>query len=410
MLNEAMRDEITRINKLVAEGKLSPEDAADLIEAFYAGQANRIGETAPPPPPPSSPPPPPPVDDPFSEERIKESVRGFVTGVEKLIKEGTDSDAYRQAKDAAKKGVDVLRQGIDDLSRGKVTLGSILNGSEGRETVLPLAIKPGQSLRVENCCGGVRVVGGQAASSVLAKAQFRAASPQDAKVRAEGFQLTVEETDHLLLVRQPDTVGLTLDLEIALDQAMPIEVRVEQGAIVLTNTGSSARIQSRLGEVTLTGLNGVVEVNNDNGTVRVYKTESPSLTVESKSGDVYLSEVSGTVNARTASGDISVDSSHGKVIALESVGGDVTVDLDRPPSGNVNVRTVSGQATVRICEGGDARVSLSTLRGMVTCDLPLENEAVTPQRVTGVIGSGAGSIDVSAVTGDVTLARRGENC
>ena len=31
-----MKEEIKRINKLVAEGKLSPEDAADLIDAFYA--------------------------------------------------------------------------------------------------------------------------------------------------------------------------------------------------------------------------------------------------------------------------------------------------------------------------------------------------------------------------------------
>ncbi|CAN5415428.1 hypothetical protein BH11ARM2_BH11ARM2_15310 [soil metagenome] len=406
-----MRDEITRINKLVAEGKLSPEDAADLIEAFYAGQASRSGETAPPPPPPTEAPPPPPrIDDPLSEENIKESVRGFVAGVEKLIKEGTDSDTFKQAKDAAKKGVDVLRQGIDDLSRGKVTLGSILNGTEVREATRPLTLKPGQTLRVENCCGGVRVLGGQGSASVLSKAQFRAASPPEAKERAEQFELSVEESDHLLLIRQTDVVGLTLDLEIALDQSMPVEIRVEQGAVTIGGTGSSVRVQSRLGEVNLSGLNGVVEVNNDNGTVRVSKTESPSLTVESKSGDVYLSEVVGTVNARTASGDVTVESSHGKVIALESVSGDVSVDLDTPPSGNVNVRTVSGQATVKICEGGDVRVSLSTLRGQVVCELPLENEARTPQRVTGILGGGTGSIDVSAVTGDVMLTMRNVEC
>ena len=31
-----MKDEVQRISRLVAEGKLSPEDAADLIDAFYA--------------------------------------------------------------------------------------------------------------------------------------------------------------------------------------------------------------------------------------------------------------------------------------------------------------------------------------------------------------------------------------
>ncbi|RYG41236.1 hypothetical protein EON79_21155, partial [bacterium] len=340
----------------------------------------------------------------------KESVRGFVSSVERLIREGKDSDTYRQAKDAAKKGVDTLRQGIEDLSQGKVTLGTILNGSAAQESRLELDIKPGQTLRVENCCGGVKVVGGQESSGVVAKAQFRASSPQEAKERAATFELTIEESDHLVLVRQSDVVGLQLDLEISVHESVPVEVRVEQGAVSVSDTGASARVTSRLGEVTLSGLSGVVEVNNDSGSVRISKTESPSLTVESKSGDVFLSEVSGTINARTASGDITIEASHGKVISLESVSGDVNVDLNTPPSGNVNVRTVSGQATVYVCEGGDARVSLSTLRGQVVCDLELVDQATTPQRVTGRLGDGKGSVDVSAVTGDVSLGRRPEVC
>ncbi|RYG34436.1 hypothetical protein EON81_15545 [bacterium] len=411
-----MREEIKRINQLVADGKLSPEDAADLIEAFYAGQAARAEAaepTTPPPPPPVEPPKfeeEPPIDISIDEEKIKESVRGFVSSVERLIKEGKDSDTYRQAKDAAKKGVDTLRQGIEDLSQGKVTLGTILNGSAAQESRVELDLKPGQTLRVENCCGGVRVTGGHGTSSVVARAQFRASSPQEAKERAASFELAIEETDHLLLVRQSDVVGLQLDLEINVSENIPVEVRVEQGAVIIADTASSARVSSRLGEVALSGLNGVVEVNNDNGSVRISKTESPSLTVESKSGDVFLSEVSGTINARTASGDIAVESSHGKVISLESVSGDVRVDLDTPPTGNVNVRTVSGQATVLVCEGGDVRVSLSTLRGQVVSELPLIDEATTPQRVTGRLGDGKGSIDVSAVTGDVSLTRRPEVC
>ena len=38
MGSEIMRDEVKRICKLVAEGKLSPEDAAEMIAAFENGQ------------------------------------------------------------------------------------------------------------------------------------------------------------------------------------------------------------------------------------------------------------------------------------------------------------------------------------------------------------------------------------
>jgi DUF4097 and DUF4098 domain-containing protein YvlB len=99
-------------------------------------------------------------------------------------------------------------------------------------------------------------------------------------------------------------------------------------------------------------------------------------------------------------------SSHGKVIAIESVSGDVTADIDVPITGSVNIRTVSGDAMIGLCDGSDARVSLSTLRGVVTCAVELEDEAKADQRITGRLGAGSGALDVSAVTGNITVEIR----
>ena len=60
-------------------------------------------------------------------------------------------------------------------------------------------------------------------------------------------------------------------------------------------------------------------------------------------------------------------------------------------------------SSASIADGSDCRVSLSTLRGDVTTALKLEDEAKSDQRITGRLGSGKGSLDVSAVTGNVTL-------
>jgi hypothetical protein len=62
-----MRDELAIVLRLVAEGRLSPDDAAPLIEAL-----NRPSEPA---GPPASPPPPPSVNDP-RQLRIRVSERG----------------------------------------------------------------------------------------------------------------------------------------------------------------------------------------------------------------------------------------------------------------------------------------------------------------------------------------------
>jgi DUF4097 and DUF4098 domain-containing protein YvlB len=81
----------------------------------------------------------------------------------------------------------------------------------------------------------------------------------------------------------------------------------------------------------------------------------------------------------------------------------VSVDLIEPVIASLNVRTVSGDVTLSIPEGSDCRVSLSTLRGDVACELDLKDEAKQDQRITGRLGAGLGTLDVSAVTGDVSV-------
>jgi DUF4097 and DUF4098 domain-containing protein YvlB len=112
------------------------------------------------------------------------------------------------------------------------------------------------------------------------------------------------------------------------------------------------------------------------------------------------------MNVRTASGDVTVKASSGKSLSLESVSGDVWIDLEEPVAGLMNVRTVNGDAFVSIPDGNDARVSLSTLRGRVKCAIDLADTAKSDQRITGRLGDGTGTIDVSAVTGNVTLEMR----
>jgi hypothetical protein len=51
-------------------------------------------------------------------------------------------------------------------------------------------------------------------------------------------------------------------------------------------------------------------------------------------------------------------------------------------------------------------VSLSTLRGTVTSSVALDDEARGDQRVTGKLGDGAGTLDVSGINGDINLKLR----
>jgi hypothetical protein len=380
---------------LVAEGKLSPEDAAEMIAAFEKQEAESAATQEP--------------GAATTGASATDPFRNLMDAIEKVARDGKDSvdwnEVGRHAKESAKKGINILRDGLDEIAKGKINL-QWFTGQVHREVNLPFEPGIGKVLRVENACGGVTIVGGAETSGVIARAKFKGALVDEAQAKANAFVLIIEESDHLVLIRQPDVTGLALELEISVSATMAVEVRVEAGDVRVSNTGSSCRVTSRSGVVDLRGLNGLVEVSSDTSAIVVEDSTTPSLTIENKSGDMTLTRVVGNINARSANGNVRLNSSHGKVIAVESVSGDVLADIDVPITGSVNIRTVSGDAHIGLCDGSDARVSLSTLRGVVSSGLTLEDEARADQRITGRLGSGAGALDVSAVTGNITVEIR----
>lgn len=411
-----MREEIQRISKLVAEGRLSPEDAADLIDAFYAserteepvqepaaaaagaatGGAASNGTPPPPPPPPPG-------------AGHRDPLKNLVESIEKITKEkigGVDwQEVSKHARTSAKKGLEALQGGLEDLSKGKVNLGFFLT-NESREVTLPLVVAEGKTLRVENACGNIKIHGGQNSGRVTARAKFRGASADDARAKAEAYTLIVEESDHSVVIRQPDVSGLHADLDITLVGGANIEVRSESGDIEVIDTKAGCRVWSKSGDLTLHGIDGAIEIQGESGDVHIDGATAPSLSVENKSGNIEISKVRANVNVRTATGEVSFNEVSGRTVAVESVSGHISLDLVDPVTGSVNIRTVNGDVVVGVADGSDARVSLSTLRGVVECKLELTDVAKQDQRITGRLGAGTGTLDVSAVTGDVRVELR----
>ena len=305
----------------------------------------------------------------------------------------------------AKKGFEAIKGSFEDLTKGKVGFG-LFGSEEKREVSLPLSVPAGKRLRIENPCGNVKIVGQAESGTLLAEARIRGGTPEETKARAQEYTAIVEESDSMVVIRQPDVAGLSVDLTIRLPEAASLEIRTESGNVEVLDHPASVRVNSRSGNVLVRGATGVVEVSADSGNVTVQDIESPSIAIDAKSGNLSLTKVRGNVNARAAAGDIDLRESAGKVVALESVSGDIRVDLVEPVTGSVNVRAVSGNVTVEVPDGGDCRVSLSSLRGDVASSLELEDETKAEGRRSGRLGAGSGTLDVSAVTGDVRLKMR----
>ncbi len=397
-----MRPDVKRILKLVEEGKLSADDAAELIEAFEASS----GEGSTPPPTGEVPPQAPPTGGTQDPEALKPPWQQIVETIERLGKEVSTSVDWhmvaRQAREGAQRGVDAIKIGVEQVSRGRIDLGWIA-GTESKDVELPLAVAKGKILKIENPCGDVKVRGTTGAGSVSAHAKFKGSSTEEARQKAEDYILMIEEGENSVVIRQPDMTGMTVELEVNAPEDVALEIRTGSGDIDVADMKAGVRISGKSGDVKLKTIEGPIELSTASGDISIQDAITPTLSIDGKSGDISLERVHGNANVRTASGDVSIRGGNARSLSIECVSGDVDAELDVPVSGSVSIRTVSGDALVKIPAGSDCRVTVSTLRGDATVRATLEEEARAEQRVTGKLGDGNGSLDISAVTGDVTL-------
>lgn len=412
-----MKEEIARILKLVQEGKLSADDAAELIDAFSGDEnaGSPTGTESPQAESPEASTAPPPTGGAAATEGSEATADAgakkdpfkhftdFMSNLEREVRESVDwKEVASQVRQGAQKGVEAAKKAVEDIRAGNLNVG-FFGSTENREVTLPLTVPEGKLLRIENPCGNVRISGGFTDGTVNAKARVRGSSVDEARTRAEEYTLVVEESDHTVVIRQPRIAALSVDMVVQLASQSPVDVKTESGDVQVLDTGAAVKVNSASGNVSVRGANGPIDVNAHSGDLSVEDSTSPMISIESKSGDISLKKVDGNINMRVASGEISLTECKGKTISIESVSGNVVADFSEPITGSVNIRTVNGDAAVSVPDGCDCRVSLSTLRGDVNCEVDLNDEAKGDQRITGRLGDGTGSIDISGINGDISV-------
>jgi Putative adhesin len=175
--------------------------------------------------------------------------------------------------------------------------------------------------------------------------------------------------------------------------AVPAGTRIELGVISANAMVSGIRgqlsVQGVSGDTTLVGVSGPVTA----GTV------SGGLDAQSVSGDLKFS---------TVSGDLTVVDGRGGRVKADSVSGGMVLDLDARSETDVRLNTVSGEIAVRLPAPCDTEVDAKSTSGDFATafdELRMTNQWGA-KRLTGILGSGAGTLRVTTVTGSVALLRR----
>ncbi|KJS54552.1 DUF4097 family beta strand repeat-containing protein [Streptomyces rubellomurinus] len=181
------------------------------------------------------------------------------------------------------------------------------------------------------------------------------------------------------------TVGVTL--------TVPVDAAVKVGTV---SAGA-----------TVTGIDGHVSVQSASGDATLAKVTG-RIDAATVTGDVDAQAVGGELKVNTVSGQLTVIAGTADRVQANSVTGAVTLDLDVAGETDVKVNTVSGPVVVRIPSLADATVEAGSTTGDVSSTFEQLKMSSTwgAKKISGQLGEGRGSLNVTTVSGAVTVLRR----
>lgn len=128
---------------------------------------------------------------------------------------------------------------------------------------------------------------------------------------------------------------------------------------------------------------------------------------KSVSGTVKLEKLAGPVDFKTVSGDIALSLTGASDCDLSAVSGNITVQADAFYNAALSAKSISGGVDLVFSRGADARLRTSSISGEIDCKLKLEDaeskKGYGSTGLAGRIGSGTGRIELSTISGDITV-------
>lgn len=169
----------------------------------------------------------------------------------------------------------------------------------------------------------------------------------------------------------------------------PAQVGVVNASAVVSGISARTSVKSGSGRVTLDGVTGAVEA-------------------DTLAADVDAQGVAGRVGFKSVSGDLTLAGGGLDRLDAKTVSGRVTADIGLAPGGALRVTTLSGDVTIRLPASASTEVELRSTAGRVQSDfggLQAAARAAGGKALAGSLGSGAGQLTVTTMSGQVTLLK-----
>lgn len=191
----------------------------------------------------------------------------------------------------------------------------------------------------------------------------------------ENLGVGIEKRGNRLVIEEQHTAGFvmsagTVSFDITLPKGVTtIEAHSVSGSVTVRDVPAGM-------DQTLSTISGSISTSL-----------ARNLEASSTSGSVQFVFAGNRLDAHTVSGSI-----EGQVQSLDR-------------GGSISMRTVSGSVDVGAFPGLDASVSLQSVSGGVSCDFPLTATQQRRNSLEGMIGTGAGRVEVTTTSGTITVRR-----
>ncbi|TKJ31881.1 hypothetical protein CEE39_06785 [bacterium (candidate division B38) B3_B38] len=187
-----------------------------------------------------------------------------------------------------------------------------------------------------------------------------------------------------------------------------VEVEVDDGELWLQRVDSPRiRIRSHDGDIILKDVTakGSLDISGDDGDIEIYDTRAEEVSVQNDDGNIELSNVKGEIRLNTNDGRIELIAADTSKLEIEGDDGRVRVETTIYPGGTYRIRTDDGSIYLTI--PGDCSATFdATTDGSFKFDLPIKAEKISHGHMRGSLGKGEATIRLSSADGNITISAR----
>jgi len=205
------------------------------------------------------------------------------------------------------------------------------------------------------------------------------------------------------------------------DLHLDLEINSASSAIAMENTGGEISCELASGDVIIGGHDGNIEIETASSDLHLNDIKG-NLKLSAASGNIEIDNVGGNIDAEASSGDIraytvsgSVDLStiSGSIFAddlsgssrTKTVSGDITMKSLQAVDGRISASSVSGQIHLEINSKFAGEIDISSVSGRVSHSFEGDLRMESRNRISGNIGIGNGSLNISSTSGDIVIEK-----